>query len=225
MGQRSKTERRFKIGWPTDDGVTAPDVDESAVVDIHFDIIGNTIPIDHGYTLFLELSRLMPWIATEELVGIHPIQGADTGHGEYILNRRTKLVVRVPSDRADELLNLSSKIIHFGSNKVEIGKGKAKPLSLHTPLYAHCVTTGSADEQAFASDVIKLLDEKKLTTRFICGRRQTITTSEGIVYGYSLMLHDLPIEHAILLQQTGIGSNRKLGCGIFIPHKSIAALT
>jgi len=34
--------------------------------------------------------------------------------------------------------------------------------------------------------------------------------------------HGLPIEHAIRVQQVGIGSNRKLGCGIFIPHKSIA---
>jgi len=69
-----------------------------------------------------------------------------------------------------------------------------------------------------------LLDEMGIDTRFICGRRQTITTDAGPVAGYSLMLHGLPIEHAIRVQQVGLGSNRLLGCGIFIPHKSITAV-
>jgi hypothetical protein len=38
------------------------------------------------------------------------------------------------------------------------------------------------------------------------------------------MLHGLPIEYAIRVQQVGIGNERKLGCGIFIPHKSINAV-
>ena len=175
--------------------------------------------------MFLELSRILPWIATEESIGIHPVHGADTGHNELILNRRAKLVVRVPKSRIEDLMALSGMHIQIGAHSLEIGKGKAKPLSLHTPLYAHCVTTGSEDEITFASDIIQLLDDMQITTRFICGRRQTLNTSEGLVYGYSLMLHDLPIEHAILIQQTGLGGNRKLGCGIFIPHKSIVALT
>ena len=82
-------------------------------------------------------------------------------------------------------------------------------------------TTGSVDEEGFASDIIRILDELKITCRFICGRQQTITTREGIVYGYSLMLHELPVDQSILVQQHGMGNNRKIGCGIFIPHKSI----
>lgn len=225
MGPRAKSKRRFKIGWPTDDGVTAPNVDESAVIDIQFDLQGTSVPIDHGFLLFLELSRILPWIATEEMVGIHPIHGAATEHGELMLNRRAKLSIRVPKDRANDLLTLTGKEILVGTHALKIGAGKAKILSLHTPLYAHCVTTGSTDETIFAADIIKLLDNLNITTRFICGRRQSLTTSDGVVYGYSLMLHDIPIEHAILIQQKGLGSNRKLGCGIFIPHKSINALT
>jgi len=225
MGPRAKSKRRFKIGWPTDDGVTAPDVDESAVIDIQFDLVGTSVPIDHGFLLFLELSRILPWIATEEMMGIHPIHGAATEHGELMLNRRAKLMLRVPKERVDDVLNLTGHDIKLGANTLKIGQGKSKTLSMHTPLYAHCVTTGSTDETIFAADVIKLLDDMNITTRFICGRRQSLTTSEGVVYGYSLMLHDIPIEHAILIQQNGLGGNRKLGCGIFIPHKSIVALT
>ena len=38
------------------------------------------------------------------------------------------------------------------------------------------------------------------------------------------MLHDLKLEQSALLQQVGLGEHRKLGCGIFVPHKSIAAV-
>ncbi len=168
---------------------------------------------------------MLPWLADEELGGIHPVNGADTGHGELILNRRTKLLVRVASARAPELMTLSGKTIHVSGHKLEIGAGKARPLSRHTPLFAHCVVTGSEDELDFANDIIRLLDDLKIDSRFICGKRQSIQTQDGKVSGFSLMLHGLPMEHSFLVQQQGLGKYRKIGCGIFIPHKSITALT
>lgn len=146
------------------------------------------------------------------------------GGGELVLNRRTKLVIRVPAERVKDLCAIEGQSISVAGNTLTIGAGKPRPLSRHTPLYAHCVTTGSTDEREFTRDIMRLLDDLGIETRFICGLRQTITTDAGRVAGYSLMLHGLPIEHAIRVQQVGIGSNRKLGCGIFIPHKSITAV-
>jgi CRISPR-associated protein Cas6 len=201
------------------------DVDDTAVTDIHFELDGVLLPRDHGHALFLELSRLLPWLAGEELAAVHHIHGAETGKDDLlILNRRAKLVVRIPASREADLLVLSGQTIEVGGHKLTIGKGKAKPLTRHTPLYAHCVTTGSDNEEAFTRDVIRILDELKITTRFICGRRQSIATGTGVVYGYSLMLNDLPVDQSILVQQRGMGDNRKIGCGIFIPHKSANAL-
>jgi len=77
----------------------------------------------------------------------------------------------------------------------------------------------------FANDIIRELDELKIDSRFICGRRQSVRTPDGLVSGFSLMLHGLPVEHSLLVQQLGLGKHRKMGCGIFIPHKSINALT
>jgi len=191
------------------------------VTDVQFELKGELLPQDHGYLLFLALAKLAPWIANEELLAIHPIQGADVGSGRLMLNRRAKLVIRVPRERVDDLLKLSGQSFELAGGTFSIGAGKLRPLTMHTPLYAHMVTTGSADEKAFAADIMRLLDELKIDTRFICGKRQTLTTERGTEYGYSLMLHGLPIEHAILIQQRGLGTNRKLGCGVFIPHKSI----
>lgn len=196
-------------------------MDEAAVTDVQFELKGQGLPQDHGLLLYRALRELAPWIANEELLAIHPIQGAEVGGGRLMLNRRAKLVIRVPRERVQDILELSGRDFQLAGEPFRIGAGKVRPLTLHTPLYAHLVTTGSADEKAFADDIIRLLDELKIDTRFICGRRQALTTERGVEYGYSLMLHGLPIEHAILIQQQGLGTNRKLGCGIFIPHKSI----
>jgi hypothetical protein len=46
-------------------------------------------------------------------------------------------------------------------------------------------------------------------------------TPEGTHLARSLMLSGLTREQSLFLQQRGIGSGRKLGFGLFIPHKSI----
>lgn len=201
-----------------------PEFDGAAITEVYFELQGTLLPKDHGYPLFLELSRLLPWLADETLAAVHNIHGAETGKDDLlILNRRARLMIRIPVHRAADLAILSGQTITVGGFKLTIGKGKAKPLARHSPLYAHCVTTGSMDEEGFASDIIRMLDELKITCRFICGRPQTITTANGLAYGYSLLL-ELPVEQSILVQQRGMGSNRKIGCGIFIPHKSTHAL-
>jgi CRISPR-associated protein Cas6 len=196
-------------------------LDQAAVTDIQFELKGEVLPRDHGYLLFGALTKLLPWIAEEELLAIHPVQGADVGGGRLMLNRRAKLVIRAPRERVGDLFKMSGQSLELAGGTFTIGAGKLRPLTMHTPLYAHMVTTGSSDERAFAADIMRLLDELKIDSRFICGKRQTLTVEHGMEFGYSLMLHGLPIEHAILIQQRGLGTNRKLGCGIFIPHKSI----
>ncbi len=185
---------------------------------------GTRVPKDHGLALFDELARLLPWLAQENLAAIHPLHGSDCGDGTLLLNRRAKLVIRIPQERLDDTLALDGQTISVVGNALLIGAGKVKALTHHTPLYAQLVTTGSADEGDFARDIMRLLDELGIDTRFICGRQQTLTTEDGAVAGFSLMLHGLPVEHAIRVQQLGLGGNRKLGCGVFIPHKSINAL-
>ena len=40
----------------------------------------------------------------------------------------------------------------------------------------------------------------------------------------TLVLHGLSTADSLLAQQRGVGLLRKLGCGVFVPHKSIAAV-
>ena len=41
---------------------------------------------------------------------------------------------------------------------------------------------------------------------------------------FSMMLHGLGPEQSLRLQQRGLGPHRLLGCGLFVPHKSAAAV-
>ena len=229
------------IGWLAEESFVKQDMNEAAVTDIQFELKGAVLPKDHGYPLYLALVELMPWIADEPLLGIHPVQGADLGDGNLMLNRRGKLVFRAARARGCSSPKYPSTFcgpiwmvpLRPGWNQDgppgttcnAIGAGKLRPLSWHTPLYAHCVTTGYADEREFTQAILSELDAYKIDSRFICGKRQTLTTAQGIEYGYSLMLHGMQMEHALQIQEQGLGTHRKLGCGIFIPHKSITAVS
>ena len=56
------------------------------------------------------------------------------------------------------------------------------------------------------------------------GRAQHLAAIAGPVHGYSLMLHGLKRAESVSIQETGLGLHRLLGCGNFIPHKSVAAV-
>lgn len=192
--------------------------------DIQFELKGDALPLDHAWALYQGLLTIAPWMAGEDMIGLHPVLGIHTGGGEMILNHRAKLVVRSPAARLDDLAGLSGRTFTAAGHTLALGASRVKPLTRHTPLYAHTICTGSEDESTFTRDILSQLDAMNINTRFICGRPQKFFDGEKIATGYSLMLHGLPVEHAIRVQQQGLGLHRKLGCGIFIPHKSITAV-
>ena len=51
-----------------------------------------------------------------------------------------------------------------------------------------------------------------------------MSAGAGQVHGFALMLHGLKRAESVAIQESGLGLHRLLGCGIFIPHKSIAAV-
>jgi hypothetical protein len=60
--------------------------------------------------------------------------------------------------------------------------------------------------------------------KLLCGRAHAIRHPGRDLYTRSVMLADLETEEAVLLQQQGIGQHKKIGCGLFIPHKGIKAV-
>lgn len=195
------------------------------MIDLQFDLVGTTIPSDNAQLLSDALQRLLPWLGEDSGTGIQHLKGAETNKGDATLNinRRTKLFLRVPKARVDELQRLIGQTLDLAGHALQIGSFKTREFSPFANIYAHFVDTGSASEEQFVQDVMRELDGHfQLRCGFICGKRQTLQSASGPLFGYSLMLHDVPPHKSLQLQDEGMGRNRLLGCGIFIPHKSIA---
>jgi CRISPR-associated protein Cas6 len=192
---------------------------------VQFDLVGTTIPTENALLLADALQKLLPWLGEDRGTGIQHLKGAETNKGDATLNinRRTKLFLRVPKSRVDDVQRLVGQTLDLAGHALQLGSFKTREFSPFANIYAHFVDTGSATEEQFVQDVMRELDGHfQLRCGFICGKQQTLQTASGPIHGYSLMLHDVPPHKSLQLQDEGMGRNRLLGCGIFIPHKSIA---
>jgi CRISPR-associated protein Cas6 len=208
-------------GWPE----AKPEEYTAHQIDLQFDLVGSTIPADNAQLLLDAVLPVLPWLGEDTGSGIQHLKGAETNSGDDTLNinRRTKLYMRVPKTRAPDTEALVGKTLDLAGHALTIGKFKTRAFSPFSNIYAHLVDTGSEAEEQFVQDVMRELDGRyQLRCGFICGKRQTIASNQGALHGYSLMLHDVPPHKSLRLQDEGLGRNRLLGCGLFIPHKSIA---
>jgi CRISPR-associated protein Cas6 len=180
------------------------------------------IPADHGHALFEEISRHLPWLRDVPGVGIHPVHGAPSGRNEnLVINRRVKLVIRLPVDRVPDAHALVGKEIDPGAGKLLIGAMKEKAVTPYATLYSHFVTVGTDDEAEFLNDIRNQMQVLGINAGLIPGKPHKMHIPNRVIGGYSLMLHDIDLTQSLALQEHGLGLYRAYGCGIFIPHKSI----
>lgn len=207
--------------WPE----TKPEEYVPRMIDLQFDLVGTVIPAETAQLLADALQRLLPWLSEETSAGIHHLKGAETNSGDATLciNRRAKLFIRVPKTRVDDMQRLIGQTLDLAGHTLQIGRFKPREFSPFSHIYSHFVDTGSAGEEQFVQDVMRELDSHfQLRCGFICGKAQTLQSASGPLHGFSLMLHEVPPHKSLQLQDEGLGRNHLLGCGIFIPHKSIA---
>ena len=208
-------------GWPE----TKPEEYTPRMIDLQFDLVGTTIPTENAQLLADALQSLLPWMADDTRIGVQHLKGAETNSGDVSLNlnRRSKLFLRVPKARVDDMQQLVGQTLDLAGHALQLGRFKTREFSAFANIYAHFVDTGSTGEEQFVQDVMRELDGHfHLRCGFICGKQQTLQSTSGPLHGFSLMLHDVPPHKSLQLQDEGLGRNRMLGCGIFIPHKSIA---
>lgn len=199
-------------------------MERAPVVDVLYAIDGTALPKDHRFELMGEITRCLPWLEAETGVGIHPVRAATDDDGRLLLPRRAKLVMRLPERQVAAAAALIGQELDVGGWTLRVGAAVVRKLVPHGTLYAHFVTAATDDEQIFLSEIGARLGELKTPCKLVCGRRHAFPAGPRQVAGYSLMLHDLAPEHSLLLQQVGLGGDRNLGCGIFVPHRSAAAV-
>ncbi|MBK8738595.1 MAG: type I-MYXAN CRISPR-associated protein Cas6/Cmx6 [Betaproteobacteria bacterium] len=198
--------------------------EHATVVDVLFAIDGTVLPKDHRFVLLGALARALPWLAADAAVGIHPIKAARDDDGRLLLPKRARLVMRMPESQFAAAAALTGQALDVGGWPLRVGAASVRALIPHGTLYAYFVTADTDDEQVFLQQAGARLAELGTPCKLVCGKRQDFAAGPRRVAGYSLMLHDLSREHSLLLQQVGLGRDRGLGCGIFVPHRSAAAV-
>jgi CRISPR-associated protein Cas6 len=194
------------------------------VVDVVFSVAGASLPENYPFALMRALAKNLSWLESDPDAGIHPVRGAPTTYGLMLLPRRAKLALRLQRRRVAEALSLSGRVLEIGSSVLNVGSGAVRALRPYGALYARLVATGCEQEEAFLSGVRARLAALATRCALVCGRRQRLQAGEREIVGFSLMVHDLTAEHSLLLQSVGLGVERKLGCGIFVPHRLAAAV-
>lgn len=199
----------------------------SDAVDIAFALKGGTIPADHGWSLYRLLAARLTWLEADDTAGVHPIRGARSGSGaaELYVGGRGRLMLRLPSARANESFALSGARLELGEG-VEVGAPQVRSLFAHGTLYSRFVAAETSDETEFLRTVNAELQRAGIGCKVVLGRlgRAAGAGASDEMVGFSVMLHELSPEHSLAMQQTGLGAGRKLGCGIFVPHRSAAAV-
>jgi CRISPR-associated protein Cas6 len=207
----------------------------SDILDAVFAISCRTLPVDHACALSQAIAAAMPWFADDARAGMHTIHGAESGSGWMRpegpdallqLSRRAKLTLRLPRERLEDAAALVGRTLHVAGWPLRVDALAERPLSRITTLFSRCVILGLMEEEsAFLVAAAAELEALGIKAeRLVCGRVTRLATPAGNQQARSLMLAGLTQDGSLRLQQLGLGTGRKLGCGLFIPHKDIADL-
>jgi CRISPR-associated protein Cas6 len=194
------------------------------VVDVVFSVEGTSVPANHDWPLLRAVEGKLPWFAAEALAGIHPLRTVQTSYGIALLAQRAKLVLRLPAARLPDALLLQDAGFDVGGSALRVGKGNARTLRPSGTLSAHRVATDAGDDAAFEADVARSLQRMGIDCGFISGRRRQGTAGERNIAGFALTLHGLGMVDSLRIQCEGLGGDRRLGWGIFVPAKAIAGI-
>ena len=216
-----------------DDDVTRYVVPQN-VVDLLFSIDCKVLPVDHAHALSVAIQQALPWFAEDDIAALHMIHGADSGNGWerpeaandiIYLSRRTKLVLRVPAARIDDAMALCGQELDVAGNPMKVLKASKRLLEVCTSLYSrHVAAEPGEDEERFLQRIINELRGMSLRfKKILCGKEHRLNTPQGELVTRSLLVAELSFDDAITLQERGVGakSHKKLGCGLFIAHKTV----
>jgi CRISPR-associated protein Cas6 len=203
----------------------SPDEASALMVDIVFSLEEGTLGDDHASALAMAVRRVLPWFDEEPEAGILPLSGLAKGNGVRFVGRRSRLALRLPVHRSASAESLAGASLDLDGVQLRLGAATVRPLfPARGVVYSHFVSVGLDDEIEFLARCKSLLAERGLKPQLITGKACEVNTPAGTVRGFSLMLHGLGPAASLAIQESGLGAHRALGCGLFVPHKSVVAV-
>lgn len=192
------------------------------MIDVAFAVSGEPLPPNHRYALADALERALPWLSDTPQAGVHGLNLVSGSGSQALVSPRTRLRLRVSRERADDACALAGAELAVAGCRLRVGPAQRRELVDHPTLYAHLVACAGADELAFMRAVQDELDRLGVRCRPVCGLHRVVES--GALPGFSLMLDGLIPDQSLTVLEAGLGAHRRLGCGLFVGHKSAAAV-
>lgn len=223
--------------WQEDEDKTLPWQAPDDVLDVSFAIQCKKLPLDHAWALSQAVQQALPWFTDEPAAGVHTIHVAESGNGwerpddhtnQFLLpSRRTRMMLRIPKQRLADAQHLCGTTLDIDGYALSVGEAKEKVLLNASVIFARYVLSDTGETepeflQRMATEVRRIADFK--VKKMMCGKSYTLHTPQGDLHTRHLMIADLDNDPSVKLQQYGLGGGRKLGCGLFMPHKGIKTL-
>lgn len=201
-------------------------------VDLAFALVGDTLPLDHGYALYASLCRVVPALHQHRQIGVHPIRGEAMGEGCMRLTERSLLRIRTPAESIPCLLPLAGKNLEVDGHKLRLGVPQVFALKPAMTLVARVVTIkGFLDPVTFLDAARRQVGEMGLPdsvtlqvplhalARLNAGQpiRRTLRVKDKTIVGFPLRVEGLALNDSLTLQSRGLGGRRHMGCGVFLP--------
>jgi CRISPR-associated protein Cas6 len=204
------------------------------VIDLAFELRGTTIPLDYGYSLFSSLCRLVPQLHGDRRVGVHPIRGIRMQPRRLTLVPQSSLKLRMPLEEITPYLALSGQSLDLEGSQLTIGLFRSEHLHPSANLTARMVTIGRLIEpEAFEESLRRQLTGLGVAAelgfvpsadRDRAGQptRRVLRIKGKAIVGYAINVQGLTAEESLVVQEHGLGSRRRMGCGVFVTSSTRA---
>jgi len=202
------------------------------IINLSFEVEQASIPIDYGYALFGAISRVVASIHGDRRIGVHPIRGMHLEPRRLTLVAASRLRLRLPSEEVASYLALAGTTLDLDGDRLAVGIPRVEPLRPAPTLLARIVTIGQTrDPEPFLATARRQLEAFGVaaTPEFLADPhpdrlgqpvRRVVRIKGKRIIGYPLQIAGLTAEESITVQEHGLGSRRRMGCGMFVPVAS-----
>lgn len=195
------------------------------LVELSFDVVGHTIPVNHAYELFSAIAHLQAQLHDLKLISIQTITNTTFENNKLLLSKFSKLRIRLPVEHVRLVYSLANKSLTLGKDKVRLGIPKIDLLQPAESLYSRMVVIkGHQQPELFLEAVQFQLARLEIEGKACISvgshgslNRKTVKVRGYTVVGFGVEVVGLSDQDSLKLQTYGIGGKRKMGCGIFVP--------
>jgi CRISPR-associated protein Cas6 len=200
-------------------------LDLNPYIELVFPVVGQNLPIDHGYQLYSALKYKLMQLQDWDDISIKTISGKldhNIRH-EINLTDRSQLMIRLPADKVPFVYSFSGKSLTIGKHKIRLGIPAMNFIQPKSKLRSHIVIIrGYEEPQTFLEAAQRQLNEldvqaniKLILNKNGISKRKTIKVKQTLV-GFGVEVSNLNEADSIVLQEQGLGGKQKMGCGVFV---------